>query len=76
MSRRSEEPRAFKLRDKPKQESKDTRTLKELWTDSRWERTVPEQTDVYIERDAPRIQTRSGRTVRANQYDDMLYYKA
>jgi len=75
VSRRSEEPRAFKPRNKPKQESQDTRTLNELWTDSRWERTVPEQTDVYIQRNEPSVQTRLGRIVRTNQYDDMLYYK-
>jgi len=75
VSRRSEEPRAFEPRDKPKQENKDTRTLKELWTDSRWERTAPEQTDVYIPKNELNVQTRSGRVVRTNQHDDMLYYK-
>ena len=75
MSRGSEEPRALELLDKPKQEKEDARTLKELWADSRWERTVPEQTDVYIPRKELTLQTRSGRVVRMNQHDDMLYYK-
>jgi len=63
------------LLDKSKQEKEDTRTLKELWADSRWESTVPAHTDVYIPRNETMLQTRSGRMVRTNQYEDILYYK-
>jgi len=59
----------------PKQEKEDTRTLKELWADFRWESTAPAHADVYIPRNETVLQTRSGRMVRMNQSDDMLYYK-
>jgi len=64
MSRRNEEPRAPLFLDEPKQEKEDTRTLKE-----------PAHADVYIPHNETMLQTRSGRTVRTNQFDDMLYYK-
>ena len=74
-SRKNEEPRATLFLDDPKQEKEDTRTLKELWADVRWEHQAPVLDDVYIPQHKTMLQTRSGRTVRTNQHNDMLYYQ-
>jgi len=74
-SREGEEPRAVLFLDEPKPEKRDTRTLRELWADVRWERKAPECPDVYIPETEKQFQTRSGRTVQANRYADMLYYR-
>jgi len=40
-SREGEESRAVLFLDEPKPEKRDTRTLRELWADVRWERKAP-----------------------------------
>ena len=74
-SREGEESRAVLFLDEPKPEKRDTRTLRELWADVRWERKAPSCPDVYIPETEKQLQTRSGRTVQANRYADMLYYQ-
>jgi len=74
-SRGSGEPRASLFLEEPKPEKQDTRTLKELWADVRWERKAPVCPDVYIPETEKQLQTRSGRTVRTNRQNDMLYYQ-
>jgi len=74
-SRGSGEPRADVFLEEPKPEKRDTRTLKELWADVRWERKAPMCPDVYIPKPEKQLQTRSGRTVQANRQTDMLYYQ-